>query len=289
VLTKPSINFGEEFVPLQAVEIENTKITAETKAELLGFDRTNNNEGYKENYDDGYYEGDKKASKYFGFKGRGESLMETQSVFRNSTIPGKVLSDIAPPDPKDTWPYRGYTIEEVQSLATISMAGMAAELTYTFSSPPTSPTSSIPLNKNKFKPTSGGSYDLMQLEQIFDQCQTKLTKEEKERITSQALSTSITMLKLYGGVFVDIVDVLMKGETSGEGIYETIEGCSDKTAEKASTQERITTLVSSLPSYSPSTLPLPTLNIKGDDPLYIAIFIAGAFALWAVGGGIGLH
>lgn len=215
--------------------------------------------------------------------------LSSQSVFRNRTIAGPVLSEIAPPELAETWPYRGYTIEEVQSLAAISMAGMAAELTYTFSSSLTSPSSSLPQNKNKFKPTSGGSYDLMQLEQIFDQCQTQLTKDEKERITSQALSTSITVLKLYGGVFVDIVDVLTKGETTREGLYETIEGCGDKTAENTSTQERITTLVSTPPSSSPSNIPFPPLNITGDDPLYIAIVIAGAFAAWAGGGGIGLH
>jgi len=77
------------------------------------------------------------------------------------------------------------------------------------------------------------------MELIFEQSQDPLSKEEKERITSQALTTSITMLKYYGGAFVDLVEGLLGGVSDSEGIYQAIEGCGDINAEEEGTLERI--------------------------------------------------
>ena len=213
---------------LAAVEFKAPSSSASDMARRLGFDSPR---GDSEAYSGPAGEASSSTStgQFFEEGGRGAQQVAEQSVFRNvtavrSSAPLPEDSSVARLGSKKSWPYRGFSLSDVQSLACISMAGIAAELTYSL--------------RDDMK-SSGGSNDVAQLQQIFDQCETPLSDEERERITCQAIMVSITYLKYYSGCFADLVDYLLKGEgveDGGAATYGLIENCADRLGETSETK-----------------------------------------------------
>ncbi|GMH94512.1 hypothetical protein TrST_g10956 [Triparma strigata] len=159
-------------------------------------------------------------------------------------------------DPRRTWPYSGYTLPEIQSLSVIGLSGLASELIFTS------------------RISSGSRNDLYTLNRIMEQSQEPLNELDRERIITQALVFCVTEIKRREGGIQMIYESLKNDKEYFE--------IDEARVEEKWDEGYI------IPKDSKSGLK-GLENFTGDDPLYIAIGVAGAFAAWASTGGLTLH
>jgi hypothetical protein len=151
----------------------------------------------------------------------------------------------------------------VRSLALISVAGLAAELVF-------HPSPSF---------SSLGAYDdLRQLQGFYENSNPALKKQEQERTTAAAVKAAITTVKLHCGLVEALAAELERTERVddvGEFVRAFVEGGGEVAG---SIRERVD---SGAPSPLATLVDSARSKIVGDDPLYIALFLAGSFALYA--------
>ncbi|GMI41446.1 hypothetical protein TeGR_g8556 [Tetraparma gracilis] len=181
----------------------------------------------------------------------------------SATSLSSALGFSAPPPAPDDGPSRPLPVEEVRSLALISVAGLAAELVF-------HPSPSF---------SSLGAYDdLRQLQGFYENSNPALKKQEQERTTAAAVKAAITTVKLHCGLVEALAAELERTERVddvGEFVRAFVEGGGEVAG---SIRERVD---SGAPSPLATLVDSARSKIVGDDPLYIALFLAGSFALYA--------
>lgn len=268
---------------------------------------------------------------FFSKDGKGSTWLEDRSVFRFSKnyTENPFLKIASQNQPKDSWPYRGFSHAAVDRLAAVSVAGVCAEIL-------------------AFGNAEGGIADISQLRQIFANADPELSERDIENRIRYSIGFAMTQLRLHLGALDALAEVMDRGGTVPECVL-TIESCSNlsgndgifgdydvrrrqKVSYMCFTQrptERIQRLLQ-VPGNSCvlfwftkfKTVKIGMLEriffgqknaddeedrmvqgmgggyrkeangfiqLSGDDPIYVALGISMLFLAWASNGGLSLH
>jgi hypothetical protein len=233
---------------------------------------------------------------YFGTEGRGASVVETQSVFRNSKnyTQNSFLKLPSLNEPTNSWPFRGFDDATIDKLAVVSVAGVCAEIL-------------------AFGNAEGGYADLSQLRQLFNSAQSKLSERDTENRLRYAIGFATTQLRLHLGALDALADAMERGATVADCVL-AIETCPNVSGNDGITGDYARRRREAFLSDGVGILEKLFLTgkhidaeetriengvgggskklrfvITGDDPLYAAIAIALVFLTWASNGGLTLH
>jgi hypothetical protein len=233
---------------------------------------------------------------YFSTEGRGSSVVETQSVFRNSKnyTENAFLKLSSLNEPTNSWPFRGFDDATIDKLTVVSVAGVCAEIL-------------------AFGNAEGGYADLSQLRQLFNSAQSKLSERDTENRLRYAIGFATTQLRLHLGALDALADAMERGATVAECVL-AIEKCSNVSGNDGSTGDYVRRRREAFVSDGVGILEKIFLSgknvdaeetrvvkgvgggskrrrfvITGDDPLYAAIAVALVFLTWASNGGLTLH
>ncbi|GMH68393.1 hypothetical protein TrLO_g15093 [Triparma laevis f. longispina] len=200
----------------------------------------------------------KELSDALGFESEGNDYLGPDVDIEEKINYFDQINQIQENDPRKNWPYRGYTLPEIQKLTIIGLSGLAAELIFTS------------------KISSGSRSDLYRINEIMNFSEVELNDLERERIIEQGLVWGVTEIKRREGGMKMIYESLKNDETvfeiEEERVTEKWEEGYVGEGEDVKIEGRFMEGI-----------------ITGDDPLYIAIAVAGAFGVWASTGGLTLH
>ncbi len=276
-----------EFYPL------NDPKAGQNRATRLGFDRTS--ERFDQMDKRQVFE-DNKAP-YFSKEGRGGDMIEAQSVFRKSKnyTDNPFLKLPTEMEPKNSWPFRGFDPATVDKLATVSVAGVCAEII-------------------AFGNAEGGVADFSQLRQIFANAEPELSERDMENRIRFSIVFAMTQLRLHLGALDALAEVMERDGTVAECVT-AIEECSNVSGndgifgdydlrrrqtfrskganmwetlllnEKNADTEETRLIEGKGGGYKEES---KFIQLSGDDPLYISLGIACIFLAWATSGGISL-
>lgn len=233
---------------------------------------------------------------YFSTEGRGATVIETQSVFRNSrnSTENPFLKLPSLNEPTNSWPFRGFDDATIDKLTVVSVAGVCAEIL-------------------AFGNAEGGYADLSQLRQLFNSAQSKLSEREMENRLRYAVGFATTQLRLHLGALDALSDAMEHGATVAECVL-AIEQCSNISGNDGIAGDNVRRRREAFLSDGVGILEKLFLGgknidteetrivngvgggskkrrfvITGDDPLYAAIAVALVFLTWASNGGLTLH
>jgi hypothetical protein len=278
-----------EFYPL------SDRDAGANRAKQLGFDRPSSR-----SVESDYLELiTQESAPYFSKDGSGGELMETRSVFRNAKnyTDNPFLKLPSQNEPKESWPFRGFTHQTVDKLAVVSVAGVCAEIL-------------------AFGNAEGGVADFSQLRQIFGSAEPELIERDMENRIRYSVGYTMTQLRLHLGALDVLAETMERGGSVSECIV-AIEDCSSVSGndgifgdydirrrkqfkgigvgiieklflgEKNADTEEDRLIEGKGGGYRKSKTGF--IQITGDDPLYIALGISLLFVAWASAGGITLH
>lgn len=176
------------------------------RAQRLGFDRRTESTSTDDKV---WVEPSSNDVPFFSKDGRGASVVQGQSVFRNAkNYSDNPLLKIAPQNQvKDSWPYRGFDHAVVDRLAAVSVAGVCAEIL-------------------AFGNAEGGIADLSQLRQIFNNADPELTERDMENRIRYSIGFAMTQLRLHLGALDALAEVMDRSGTVSECVA-AIEACSN--------------------------------------------------------------
>ncbi len=287
-----AIKNAVEFYPLRDDDV------GRTRASLLGFDKSRNNDRGSEVVDYGSSNGvgrDGGTVGYFDEGGRGEEVTATQSVFRNAkNYTDNPFLKISPQnDVKQAWPFRGFDHGTIDQLAVVSVAGVCSEIL-------------------GFGNAEGGYADLGQLRQILSSAEPELDDKQTDNIIRYAIGYTMGQLRRHLGALDDLIEVMERDGSVAECIL-AIEGCENVSGatvmgnyekmrrdaiqgEGIGFVERLALGGKNADTEDNSVIygkgggdRKQSFQLTGDDPLYAAIAVAGVFLLWASSGGLSLH
>lgn len=233
---------------------------------------------------------------YFSKEGRGSTVVETRSVFRNVTKDySRFLKLPIENEPTAAWPFRGFDHETIDKLAVISVAGVCAEIL-------------------AFGNAEGGIADLSQLRQIFASAQPELTQRDMDNRIRFALGYTMSLLRLNLGVLDALATVMERGGSVAECVrtIETHPNVSGQDGILGDYEQRrklafrskgigflerlllggdknADTEEDRLVDGKGGGYRKESFQLSGDDPLYIALFLSTTFFVWASTGGVSLH
>jgi hypothetical protein len=265
-----------------------------SRAKQLGFDRPTSRMDEQREYD---YSDPVVDVPYFSRDGRGRQALEQQSVFRNAkNYTANPFLQIAPQDePSNAWPYRGFSTAAMDQLVVISVAGVCAEI--------------LALGN-----AEGGRADFTQLRQIFNSAEQEMSEREMDNRIRFALGYTMSTLRRHLGVLDELAAVMDRGGSVAECIV-AIEMCSNVSGQDGVLGDYELRRREKFRMEGLSPLERLLLNgirtidteedrfmegrgggprraatfLTGDDPLYLALTVAGLFLLWAFSGGLTLH
>lgn len=198
--------------------------------------------------------------------------------------------------PESTWPYRGFSTDDLDRLAVISVAGVCAEIL-------------------AFGNAEGGVADLNQLRQIFASAEVPLSEREVDNRIRFALAFALTQLRRHLGALDALVAVMERGGTveecivciescgsvSGQsGIFDDYELRRRKRIQLQTTSKVERLLLGRQKSIDDVEDRLvegrggggkkeSRFQLTGDDPVYAAVAVSMCFLFWASNGGLTLH
>ncbi len=237
---------------------------------------------------------------FFSPEGSGAEELQTQSVFRNDKnyTDNPFLKIATENQPRNSWPYRGFTHQTIDKLAVVSVAGVCSEIM-------------------AFGYAEGGLADLNQLQQFFANAEPELTDREKENRIRFAMGYTMTQLRLHLGCLDALAEVMDRGGSVAECVSaiertKYVSGNNGLMGDDYELRRRKEMKASSLGIFeqlflSPRDVDAEEdrlvqgagggykqekkklINISGDDPLYLAGAVACLFVAYATSGGISLH
>jgi hypothetical protein len=176
------------------------------RAQGLGFDPRKDST----NYDDAIWgEPSNSDVPFFSKDGRGASLLQGRSVFRNAKnyTESPLLKIASQNQVRDSWPYRGFDHAVVDRLAAVSVAGVCAEIL-------------------AFGNAEGGIADLSQLRQIFANADPALSERDMDNRIRYSVGFAMTQLRLHLGALDALAEVMDRAGTVSECVA-AIESCSN--------------------------------------------------------------
>jgi hypothetical protein len=262
-------------------------------ARQLGFDKPKSSQSLtdREVQSRGYYD-----VPFFSREGRGALLLEDLSVDRKQGNLTSSLSKLSANDePRNSWPFRGFTDQALDQLTVVSVAGVCAEVL-------------------AFGNAEGGFADFTQLKQIFNSAEGKIEDRERENRIRYAIGYTVSQLRLNLGVLDDLAKVMDRGGSIAECVL-AIENCSNRAGQNGVTKDfdlrrrekirqeasfferllffggerNIDTIEDRLVLGDGGGGRKVSVRLPGDDPLYAAIAVALLFLFWAFSGGLSLH
>ena len=232
---------------------------------------------------------------YYSKEGRGQELVEMRSVFREAKnySNNPMLELPSQNDPSTAWPYRGFSDDELDKLAVVSVAGVCAEIL-------------------AFGNAEGGVADINQLRQIFNAAEMEMTDREIDNRIRYAIGYTISQLRRHLGA-LDALAAAMERDASVAECVVAIEKC-----ENISGQDRIVgdyelrrrkdfqsqgwveklllggdrnidTTEDRIVEGRGGGYRKESFRLTGDDPLYLAVVVSLVFVVWASSGGLSLH
>jgi hypothetical protein len=198
--------------------------------------------------------------------------------------------------PTSTWPFRGFSADDLDRLAVISVAGVCAEIL-------------------AFGNAEGGVADLNQLRQIFSSADAPLSEREIDNRIRFALAFALTQLRRHLGALDALVSVMELGGTVEECIV-CIESCGNVSGQNGilgdyelrrreriqrGTTSRVERLLLGrqksiddvedrlVEGRGGGGMKESRFQLTGDDPVYAAVAVSMCFLFWASNGGLTLH
>jgi hypothetical protein len=233
-------------------------------------------------------------------------VVEQQSTLRNQTKRNINMSQIdVRNDPMTTWPYRGFSEETMDVLTMISVGGVCAEI--------------LAMGN-----AQGGRADFDQLKQLLGTSSPDsdaMTDREMNNRVRYALGFTMSVLRRHlhqldalaavmeqNGSIAECIQAIEASTTSSSSIGEfnsdTYELSRRERFRSLSMVSRIQQLLGGEMMKNGRSIDAvedrmelgkgggarkQVYRLTGDDPLYIAITIAGIFLIWALSGGLSLH
>ena len=296
-----------QFYPLSDPDI------GKSYAQQLGFDRKSNSRIEAEADADVQ---DKMKSAlsnipYFSKNGRGGSVVEQQSTLRNQTsqrsvnIKSRMLEDERN-DPTTVWPYRGFSDDTLDVLTMISVGGVCAEI--------------LAMGN-----AQGGRADFDQWKQFCSRASSSsddnsaMSDREMNNRLRYALGFTMSVLRRHLHQ-LDALAAVMEQNGSIAQCIQAIETSTTTSMATLSSGNNVITddmnryelirrerFRSQSPFWTNHQRSIDTVEdrwesgkgggarpkvsrvLTGDDPLYLAITVAGGFLIWALAGGLSLH
>jgi hypothetical protein len=198
--------------------------------------------------------------------------------------------------PTSTWPFRGFSEDDLDRLAVISVAGVCAEIL-------------------AYGNAEGGVADLNQMRQIFSSADVPLSEREIDSRIRFALAFALTQLRRHLGALDALVSVMERGGTVEECIV-SIESCGNVSGQngilgdyelrrRKRIQRETTSRVERLllgrqksiddvedrlvEGRGGGGMKESRFQLTGDDPVYAAVAVSMCFLFWASNGGLTLH
>ena len=308
--------------PIQGYSIQTTNIASaavqfyplsdpdvgKSYAQQLGFDRKSNSRVEAEANSD--YQ-DKISAltdiPYFSKNGRGGSVVEQQSTLRNQTQRSINMSRMdVRNDPTTTWPYRGFSEDTLDVLTMISVGGVCSEILamgnaqggradfdqlkqlLRSSSPDADAMSDREMN-NRLRYALGFTMSVLR-RHLHQLDALAAVMEQNGSITQciQAIETSTTSSTSMAGMNSDSYELSRReGFRSQSIVHRTMQPLFG--GEMMKPGRSIDTVEDRLEQRIGGGSRKQVYRLTGDDPLYIAITIAGIFLIWALSGGLSLH
>lgn len=279
-----------EFYPL------NDEDAGIDKARSLGFDKQTS----RSEIDEERRRPRTNDAPFFSPDGSGATDLEMQSVFRNAKnyTDNPFLKIETENQPRNSWPYRGFSHGTIDKLAVVSVAGVCSEIM-------------------SFGYAEGGLADISQLQNFFANAEPELNNREKENRIRFAMGYTMTQLRLHLGCLDDLAEVMNRGGSVAECVS-VIEGCTNVSGNNGimgddyELRRRKEMKSSTLGIFEKIFLnprdvdaeedrlvqgagggyiqeKSKFIQISGDDPLYLAGAVACLFVAYATTGGISLH
>jgi len=275
-----------EFYPL------SDKDVGEDRAKLLGFNRSKNSDSL----DPPEPIAPPAPKPFFSEEGGGGEALLQRSVFREDRDyrNNPILKIATKDDPSKSWPYRGFDHSTIDSLASISVAGVCAEIL-------------------AYGTAEGGYADFAQLRELFNNAEPELEGGEMENRIRYSLGLVMGQLKRHLGALDALVEVMERNGDVTECVL-AIETCSNvsgatvlgdyETLRRERLQKDEVGFVERLVLGSDKSVEREDKSViegkgggdrkkkfelTGDDPLYAAIAATTAFVVWASAGGLSLH
>lgn len=232
---------------------------------------------------------------YFSKDGRGGTIVEQQSVFRNKKnyTENPFLQLPSQNDPTTSWPYRGFDEQTIDKLTVVSLAGVCAEIL-------------------AFGNAEGGIADLSQLRQIFYSADAEMNDRDVDNRIRFGLGFTMSLLRRNLGTLDALAEVMEKDGSVEECVL-TIETCRVPPGaifgdyelirrkrfreQVASSIERIFLGGARNADDDEDRMVegkgggyrKEVFRLTGDDPFYAAFAVSLAFLAWASSGGLSLH
>ena len=290
-----------QFYPLSDPDI------GKSYAQQLGFDRKSNSRVEAEAVIDFQ---DKISAlsntPYFSKNGRGGSVVEQQSTLRNQTERSIRMNQIdVRNDPTTAWPYRSFSEDTLDVLTMISVGGVCSEI--------------LAMGN-----AQGGRADFDQLKQLLrasSKDADAMTDREMNNRLRYALGFTMSVLRRH----LQQLDALAAVMEQNGSIAECIQAIETPTTSSSSRVEfnsdtyelrrrerflsqsmvgriqhlfggdmikngrSIDAIEDRLEQGKGGGSRKQVYRLTGDDPLYVAVTIAGFFLIWALSGGLSLH
>lgn len=281
-----AIRNAVEFYPL------SDKDVGKERANLLGFRPSPNNQQEQQQSQPELTE----DKPFFSEEGRGSKTLLQQSVFRDDKdYRDNPFLKVAPKDdPSTSWPYRGFDHATLDRLASISVAGVCAEIL-------------------AFGTAEGGYADFAQLRELFQSAEPALDEGEMDNRIRYSLGFVMGQLRRHLGALDELVEVMERDGDVAECVL-AIESCANVSgASVVGDYERLRReklqkdgvgyverlILGSDKSINGDDRSViegkgggdkkQKFELTGDDPLYAALAATAAFVAWASAGGLSLH
>jgi len=282
-----AIRNAVEFYPL------SDKDVGKERASLLGFRASRRQQEEEQQESQPVLTKDKP---FFSEEGRGSKTLLQQSVFRETKdYRSNPFLKLHPrDDPSTSWPYRGFDHATLDKLASISVAGVCAEIL-------------------AYGTAEGGYADFAQMRELFQSAEPELDEGEIENRIRYSLGFVMGLLRRHLGVLDKLVEVMERDGDVAECVL-AIESCANvRGASVVGDYERlrrerlqkdgvgyVERLIlgrdKSVNGDDRSVIEgkgggdkRKKFNLTGDDPLYAALAVTVAFVAWASAGGLSLH
>jgi hypothetical protein len=300
-LTTNIASAAVQFYPLSDPDV------GKSYAQQLGFDRKSNSRVIEESAIDLQ---DKVSAlsnvPYFSKNGRGGSVIDRQSIIRNQTKSSIYLNRIeAWNDPTTAWPYRGFSEDTLDVLTMISVGGVCAEI--------------LAMGN-----AQGGRADFDQLKQLLRSSSPDadaMSDREMNNRLRYALGFTMSVLRRHlpqldalaavmeqNGSIAECIQAIETSKMMKSAMVENNSDTYELSRRERFRSQSLVTRVQKLfgGDMMKSGRSIDTVEdrlevgkgggsrkqvyrLTGDDPLYIAITIAGIFLVWALAGGLSLH
>jgi len=277
-----------EFYPL------SDKDVGRERAALLGFRPSNNNNNNQQQSQPQPPE-PTEDKPFFSEEGSGGKTLQN-SVFRDEKDYRSNPFLKLPPkdDPSTSWPYRGFDHPTLDRLASVSVAGVCAEIL-------------------AYGTAEGGFADFAQLRELFQSAEPELGEGEMDNRVRYSLGFVMGQLRRHLGALDALVEVMERDGDVAECVL-AIETCKNVSGasvvgdyekmRRDSLQKDGVGIVERFVLGSDKSINGDDKMVKegkgggdrkqkfeltGDDPLYAALAATAAFVVWASAGGLSLH